>query len=105
MTLFRHVTVLSGVGVGGGWLVSAATLPVPKRSFFESPAWAHLADWEKELAPHYRTAERMLGAATTPFVTRSDRLLEEVAHDRGTPGAWRPARVGIHFGEPGASTS
>lgn len=105
MTFFRYVTVLSGVGVGGGSLVYAATLPVPKRSFFESPAWAHLADWERELAPHYRTAERMLGATTTRFVTRSDRLLQEVAIGRGTPDAWHPARVGIHFGEPGATTS
>ena len=101
MTFFRHVTVLSGVGVGGGSLVYAATLPVPKQGFFESPAWAHLGRWESELEPHYRTAERMLGATTTRFVTRSDRLLEQVAAERGTPDAWQPARVGIHFGEPG----
>ena len=30
MTFFRHVLVLSGVGVGGGSLVYANTLPVPK---------------------------------------------------------------------------
>src|SRR5687768_13793371 len=62
MSFFRHVTVLSGVGVGGGSLVYANTLPVPKRAFFEQGSWAGLADWERELEPHYGTAKRMLGA-------------------------------------------
>ncbi|MCB0290594.1 MAG: GMC family oxidoreductase, partial [Calditrichaeota bacterium] len=30
LTVFRHVATLSGVGVGGGSLVYANTLPVPK---------------------------------------------------------------------------
>ena len=34
MTFFRHVTVLSGVGVGGGSLVYANTLPQPKNCWF-----------------------------------------------------------------------
>ena len=34
MTFLRHVTVLSGVGVGGGSLVYANTLPTPKDEFF-----------------------------------------------------------------------
>ena len=34
MTFLRHVTVLSGVGVGGGSLVYANTLPIPKDDFF-----------------------------------------------------------------------
>ena len=29
MSFFRHITILSGVGVGGGSLVYANTLPVP----------------------------------------------------------------------------
>src|SRR5215471_14167054 len=56
MTFFEHVTIFSGVGVGGGSLVYANTLPVPKREFFAAPSWSHLADWQKELAPHYATA-------------------------------------------------
>ena len=62
MRPFRHVQVLAGAGVGGGSLTYANTLPIPKRGFFASPQWAHLADWENELAPHYRTARlRHLG--------------------------------------------
>ena len=75
MRFFRHVTVLAGAGVGGGSLVYANTLPIPKREFFTSPAWASLADWERELEPHYRVARRMLGAQTVPFLTPPDRIL------------------------------
>src|SRR5205814_1642864 len=62
MSFLEHVTVLHGVGVGGGSLVYANTLPTPKRDFFEARSWGHLAKWESELAPHYATAKRMLGA-------------------------------------------
>ena len=51
---FSHVQVLAGAGVGGGSLTYANTLPIPKRGFFDSPAWAELANWEEELAEHYR---------------------------------------------------
>ena len=43
MTFFRHVTVLSGVGVGGGSLVYANTLPIPKDDFFQARSWGALA--------------------------------------------------------------
>ena len=69
MTFFRHVTILSGVGVGGGSLGYASTHPVPKDPFFQSSSWAHLADWKTELAEHYDEAKRMLGVTTTPMLT------------------------------------
>lgn len=100
MSFFDHVTVLHGVGVGGGSLVYANTLPTPKRPFFRSASWAHLADWEKELAPHYDTALRMLGAATTPCVTRGDRVLREIAKDTGREEHFEPTRVAVFFGTP-----
>ena len=34
MSYLRHVSIISGVGVGGGSLVYANTLPVPKNRFF-----------------------------------------------------------------------
>ena len=34
MSFFKHIVVISGTGVGGGSLVYANTLPVPKRDFF-----------------------------------------------------------------------
>ena len=61
MSFLRHVTILHGVGVGGGSLVYANTLPEPKSAFFKAPSWGHLADWEQELAPHYKTAKAYVG--------------------------------------------
>ena len=66
MSFLEHVTVMHGVGVGGGSLVYANTLPVPKDAFFGAASWSKIADWKRELAPHYDTARRMLGAARTP---------------------------------------
>ncbi len=101
MRPFRHVQVLAGAGVGGGSLTYANTLPIPRRGFFESPAWSHLADWEKELLPHYRTARRMLGAAPTDFLMPSDALLKSIAEERGTPEAFEKPHVAVFAGEPG----
>jgi cholesterol oxidase len=103
LTYLRHVTALSGAGVGGGSLVYANTLPVPKDPFFRAPSWAGLADWKAELGPHYETALRMLGAARTPFRTPPDDVLAEVARDLGHPEAFEPTQVAVHFGEPGVS--
>jgi cholesterol oxidase len=101
MRPFRHVQVLAGAGVGGGSLTYANTLPIPKESFFRSAAWSHLADWEPELMPHYRTARRMLGSAPTDFLTPADQLLKEVAEERGTPEAFEKPHVAVFMGDPG----
>lgn len=105
MTFLRHVTVLSGVGVGGGSLVYANTLPVPKDHFFEAPSWGHLASWKEELEPHYRTARAMLGATRNPNVTWADEVVREVGRDLGREHAFGPSDVGIYFGEAGKTAS
>jgi cholesterol oxidase len=101
MSFLEHLTVLHGVGVGGGSLVYANTLPLPKSDFFIAPSWRALGDWERELAPHYATARRMLGAATNPVVTRGDRVLAEIASDLGRPEEHHPTEVAVYFGKPG----
>lgn len=103
MSFFRHVTVVSGVGVGGGSLVYANTLPVPPRKFFESGSWAGLADWQGELEPHYATAKRMLGAQRVPSHAKSvtDEVLEEIASDLGRSEHYDATEVAVYFGEPG----
>ena len=100
MTIFRHVTTLSGVGVGGGSLVYAATLPIPKESFFKSPSWAHLADWETELKPFYQIALKMLGAARNPRLETGDLALKTLADQMGKANHFEPTIVGIYFGKP-----
>jgi cholesterol oxidase len=101
MSFFEHVTILHGVGVGGGSLVYANTLPTPPAPFFKAPSWSNLADWEKELAPHYLTARRMLGSATNPVRTRGDEVLGEIARDMGLAGHHQPTDVAVFFGKPG----
>jgi len=101
MTFLRHVTVLSGVGVGGGSLVYANTLLVPKDEFFTLPSWGGLADWKNELMPHYATALRMLGAVPYPLDTYADQVLREIAGDLGRSDQLVPTQVAVYFGEPG----
>ena len=101
MSFLRHVTILHGVGVGGGSLVYANTLPTPTAGFFESESWSHLADWEKELRPHYATAKRMLGATEFPYETPAEKVLSEIAEDIGRPEHFHKAEVAVFFGEPG----
>lgn len=103
MRFFRHITVLAGTGVGGGSLVYANTLPIPKSGFFKSESWAKLADWETELAPHYQEAQRMMGAVETPFLTTPDRLLQKVAENRGHPEAFESTRTAVYYGKAGVT--
>jgi cholesterol oxidase len=102
MTFFRHVTVLSGVGVGGGSLVYANTLPIPKDDFFQSRSWGHLADWRQELAPHYATARGMLGATRNPLRTYPDEVIQQVGQELGRTD-FQPTTVAVYFGEPGVT--
>ncbi|NOX37182.1 MAG: GMC family oxidoreductase [Calditrichaeota bacterium] len=101
ITLFRHVTVLSGVGVGGGSLVYAATHPIPKKSFYQAKSWSHLADWEKELAPFYEIGLKMLGTSVNPRLEEGDLALQQLARELGKITDFSPTRVAIFFGEPG----
>ncbi|HEX3342995.1 MAG TPA: GMC oxidoreductase, partial [Polyangiaceae bacterium] len=101
MSFFPHLTVVHGVGFGGGSLVYANTLPVPKDPFFAGGTWKGLADWKAELAPHYRTAQRMLGSTRNPNVTYVDEVIREIAGDLGRPGDFHPTDVAVYFGKPG----
>ncbi|HKJ35891.1 MAG TPA: GMC family oxidoreductase [Solirubrobacterales bacterium] len=102
LTIFKHVTVISGVGVGGGSLVYANTLYVPRSDdFYRHPGWAEIADWRGELAPHYETASRMLGVVECDSDGPSERLMRSLADGIGAPEGYRQTPVGVFFGEPG----
>ncbi len=101
ISFFRHVTVLSGAGVGGGSLVYANCLQVPKAEFFRAPSWAHLADWERELEEFYTRARKMLGATTNPRLDEGDIALRQLARDIGRERDFAPTTVSVYFGEPG----
>ncbi len=101
LTFFRHVGILSGTGVGGGSLVYANTLPRPNSTFFSGGNWKGLADWEKELAPHYTEAERMLGVTRNPKFFDADLVLKEVAKNLGKEKEFEAPNVGVFFGKNG----
>ncbi|NOZ35143.1 MAG: GMC family oxidoreductase [Chlorobi bacterium] len=99
ISFLRHISAMSGVGVGGGSLVYANTLPKPKTPFFQHGSWAKLADWEQELEPFYQTARKMLGATVNPFLGESDKAFRQLAKDMGKEDKFRPVKVAVYFGE------
>ncbi len=99
MTLLRNVLVVSGTGVGGGSLVYANTLYEPPEAFYRDPQWAHITDWQSELAPYYDQAKRMLGVTRAHATTRPDDLLRELAADEGVSDTFHAAEIGVFFGE------
>jgi len=105
LQFYRHVAVLSGVAVGGGSVVYANTLPIPRSPFFNSGEWQGLANWEEELMPFYQEAKRMLGANKHPYMSKSDKAMQELAVQLGDPEKFEKAEVAVYFGEPGKTVS
>ena len=100
LTYYRHIAILSGVGVGGGSLVYANTLPIPKKKFYTASSWSHLADWEEELSPFYQTAKKMLGVSRNPRLEAGDLALEKVAKEIDKHNLFEATEVSVFFGEP-----
>lgn len=101
MNLLRHALVISGSGVGGGSLVYANTLYRPHAAFYTDPQWAGITDWKDELAPHYDTAERMLGVTSARTDNPSDQVLLRIARRMGVEETFQPTPVGVFQGTPG----
>ncbi|HEX2096224.1 MAG TPA: GMC family oxidoreductase [Solirubrobacterales bacterium] len=105
LSTFKDVAVVSGSGVGGGSLGYANTLYVPPSPFFEDPQWADLADWERELAPHYETAKRMLGVVVHEDDDASDQLLREFGEEIGVGDTYTKTPIGVFLGEAGKTVA
>ena len=103
MTVFRDVFIASGAGVGGGSLVYANTLYRAKPAFFAHPQWPDTQDWSAALAPHYATAEEMLGAARVPHESGGQALLREMAAEFGVPETFVRTTCAVYFGQPGVT--
>jgi cholesterol oxidase len=100
MTYFKHVGILSGVGVGGGSLVYANTLPKPKGKFYTTGTWSELSNWKDELAPHYDMALKMLGATRNPKLFDSDLAFGKLAKSIGND-SFEATDVSVFFGDAG----
>ncbi|WP_372966167.1 FAD-dependent oxidoreductase [Marinobacter sp.] len=99
---FKHVTIIGGIGVGGGSIVWAAVMLPPKKAFYQDPILKRLKlDLETELAPHLETASRMLGVTTNPRRTEQDSLLQKTAENLGAAETFSAVPNAIYFGKPG----
>ena len=102
LSLFRDVFIATGAGVGGGSLGYANTLYRPNDdAFYGAAQWAQLADWKAELAPHYDTAEHMLGVTQYGPPGPTDELIRNLGRELGVEDTFRMTRVGVFLGEPG----
>jgi cholesterol oxidase len=105
LTIFRDVAVVSGSGLGGGSLGYANTLYRAPERFYADPQWSGLEDWQRALAPHYDTAERMLGVVTVEADDPADQLLREFGREIGADKTYAKTRVGVYFGTPGETVA
>ncbi|QKW39223.1 GMC family oxidoreductase [Actinomadura sp. NAK00032] len=94
-----RVMVLAGAGVGGGSLNYANTLYVPPEPFFKDRQWAHITDWQDELAPYYEQAKRMLGVVQNTTTTEADKVMKRVADRMGKGDTFVKTPVGVYFGQ------
>jgi cholesterol oxidase len=99
LSIFRHVAVLSGTGVGGGSLVYANTLPIPKPTFFKTGSWSNLNNWEEDLQPYYQLALKMLGTAKNPRLFDGDLALQQLSKNFGIENQFEATDVAVYFGE------
>ncbi|MBK9237989.1 MAG: GMC family oxidoreductase [Rhodoferax sp.] len=99
--VYRHVSLVRGIAVGGGSVVWAAVMLEPKQAFYDDPAWSRLPrrDWRHELAPHYATASRMLGLTSNPRQTQQDQWLRETARELGVEDSYGSVTQAIFFGD------
>ncbi|GAA4236874.1 GMC family oxidoreductase [Actinomadura meridiana] len=100
-----RVMVLAAAGVGGGSLNYGNTLYVPPGPFFKDRQWAHITDWQDELAPYYAQARRMLGVVQNPTTTEADRVVRRVADRMGKGDTFVRTPVGVYFGDGAAVES
>ncbi len=95
----RHLTVLSGTGVGGGSLVYGNTLFTPRDEVFAHPRLAPLGG-KAGLSPFFDQAKQMLGVVENPRMFEPDHLLRATADEYGRGHTFHRSPVGIYFGEP-----
>jgi len=105
LSTFKDVAVVSGSGVGGGSLGYANTLYVPPEPFFKDPQWADLEDWQAALAPHYETAQRMLGVVVHENDDDADQLLREYGEEIGVGDTYTKTPIGVFLGEAGMTVA
>lgn len=104
--VFRHLAVVSGVGVGGGSIVWAGVMLRPKAKFYRDESLAALGlNLEQELAPHLDRAEIMLGVDQNPRQSLQDTALQKTAGEMGREVSYGPVPNAIFFPPAGSSST
>ncbi|MQY26251.1 GMC oxidoreductase [Nocardia aurantia] len=99
ISVLGKCAVFSAAGVGGGSLIYGNTLYEPLPNFYRDPQWAHITDWQSELAPYYDQAKRMLGVTPNPRMTPADEVIRDIAEDLGVLNTFHTTNVGVFFNE------
>jgi cholesterol oxidase len=97
LTFYRQVSILSGVGVGGGSLVYANTLLIPTDDYFRHQSWAGFKNWKKILLPYYKKAGFMMGRVKYEKLHIEDEMLREVARDFDRAHTFDTVYVGVNL--------
>ncbi|HYH69424.1 MAG TPA: GMC family oxidoreductase [Urbifossiella sp.] len=97
--LFPGMTVLAGAGVGGGSLCYSSVLLEADDASFGAGWPAEVT--RAELAPHYATARRMLGARTIPEgqLTQRYKLMQRAAERTGDARRFSAMPLALTFDE------
>lgn len=96
----NKVSILHGVGVGGGSQVYANVHFVPEKSVFESESWSRIrTNWHETLLPFYKLAQRMLGTTHSTYETEPDLKLRELSAELGQPDSYQRVSTGVVFSE------
>tara|TARA_Y100001970_G_scaffold221441_1_gene272157 strand:- start:583 stop:2148 length:1566 start_codon:yes stop_codon:yes gene_type:complete len=96
ITFLKHVFILHGTGYGGGSLVYANTLLVPKDEAFIENSWTD-KKWKQRLLPYYDIAKKMLGATKAKAIGESDTILREIAREMDKSDTFSEVDVGVYF--------
>jgi len=99
LSFYKQVSILSGVGVGGGSLVYACTLFTPPDKYFTDSEWSGFRDWKKTLMPFYQVAGQMLGKTRYHEMNREDRLLQQISKQFGCEDTFENVEVGVYLGD------
>jgi len=95
ITFYPQISILSGVGVGGGSLVYANTLFSPPDEYFTHESWKEFRDWKKTLQPFYEKAGFMLGRTQYDKINIEDEKLREVARELNCEKTFDTVFVGV----------
>lgn len=98
LSFTSKTTVIHGIGVGGGSQVYANVHFIPEDEVFSSDAWQRSRnDWQKQLAPFYALAQRMLGTTKNNYTNIADDTLKQVAEDIGRGDSYQTVSTGVLF--------